>query len=595
MLVTSCPPVPDKREPLRGLSPFMGANVILATRQGDQHRDVTLGATMQSLGLARSPFPTTPVSPTSVAGLPAFGAAVRIASQSVAKLDLGVWRGLDFERTRVTSTWQARFFGGVPNERDDWFMLKEQTEASLTSRHNAYWLKVKDAGRVAAVHFLRPEAVRVRWNGDLNRAEYQVMPTQPDDQTVQARAGEWLTSSEIIHFRVGYPSPGYIVAPSPVAVYRDALGSAVAKQRYEMALYESGILQSIAVTFPQGVTKQQADDFREVFQAENGGVENRPRVKVLGGGATVSTIGLSLEDAQFVDSMHLSAIDIARITGVPSSLIESSSRNQERVGPTPELEEDRWLRYGLGPRLMRIEGAIKRDPDFFGPGARDYPWFDSSAVLRGDLKTEADIALSKVQSGQWLVDEARARDGLPPLPNGAGKIPQIVPVGGAPNPNTGASNNGNDGGDNLNTVAPQDLQIRIRDEATERQADVFAEQMRLVVNANQAALERISAEQTASAREIGQAIRDAQPVITIEQPAITVEAAELAAPDVEVCVDMGPVAEAIDRLTEAVVTRPPDPAPVVNVLPDEGGTKKVTVERNMGGQLTGLTIEEQGG
>jgi hypothetical protein len=40
----------------------------------------------------------------------------------------------------------------------------------------------------------------------------------------------------------------------------------------------------------------------------------------------------------------------------------------------------------------------------------------------------------RIQNGSELVDEARADNGRPPLPNGAGQIPQITPVGGAPNP-----------------------------------------------------------------------------------------------------------------------------------------------------------------
>ncbi len=53
-------------------------------------------------------------------------------------------------------------------------------------------------------------------------------------------------------------------------------------------------------------------------------------------------------------------------------------------------------------------------------------------MIRGDLATEAEISIKKVQSGQWLLDEARAKEGLPPLPDGLGKIPHIIPVGASP-------------------------------------------------------------------------------------------------------------------------------------------------------------------
>jgi hypothetical protein len=87
---------------------------------------------------------------------------------------------------------------------------------------------------------------------------------------------------------------------------------------------------------------------------------------------------------------------------------------------------------GLGPRLTRIESAVNADPDIFGAGA-DYAAFDTADVVRGDLLTEANISIRKVQAGIWLADEARSRDGLEPLEGGVGRIPQVTPVGGAPN------------------------------------------------------------------------------------------------------------------------------------------------------------------
>lgn len=373
--------------------------------------------------------------PKVVGGIPAARAAIRIASEAVAKLPLGVYRGERFERDKVRTTWQARLFGGVPNPIDQsWFTLIEQTEAALTGRNNAYWLKVFDtpSDRISLVYFLHPDWVETRWNEDEGMPEYRcILPWN-------RRPSGWLTSRDVLHFRVGHVSPGDIVAPSPIEIHRHVLGVGVAKSRYEASFYERGVMQSIAVTLPQEVTPEAARRYREALQDEHGGLDNAWRPRVFGGGAEVTTIGLSMRDAQYIESQRFTVEEISRIFGVPSSLLGVSSLYGPDKPISPEHEEDRWLRYGLGPRLERIEQTIRSDPSFFGPGSRDYPMFDTSGVLRGDLATESDISLKKVQSGQWLVDEARARDGLPPLPGGLGQIPQIVPVGGAPNPEPSA-------------------------------------------------------------------------------------------------------------------------------------------------------------
>ncbi|MCC6743417.1 MAG: phage portal protein [Acidobacteria bacterium] len=369
------------------------------------------------------------VSSRSIVGLPAARAALRLASEAVAKLRLGVYRGQGVNRTEVTTTWQARLFAGVPNMIDSWFLLLEQTEASLTGSNNALWLKQGGPQGVERVYFVPAGAYAARWDEPTNRPVYQVMlPWAP------WRKSGWLTSDDVLHFRVGHIEPGCVVAPTPVELHRDPLGAAIARNRYEASLYERGVTHSLAVTFPREVTVEAARRYREALESEHGGLQGAHGIRTFGGGASVSTVGLTLQDAQYIDSQRFTIEEIARIFGVPVSLIGGGSAQSTDAPISPEHEEDRWLRYGLGPRLERIEQTIRADESFFGPRSRDYPMFDTSAVLRGDLQTEATVDKELVQSGILLPDEARAKRGLPPLPGGAGKIPQVTPVGGAPNP-----------------------------------------------------------------------------------------------------------------------------------------------------------------
>lgn len=401
--------------------------MIVKTRGGGDVpiRDVTVGQLLRS----QQGIGAVNVTPQAVAGIPAAMRAIGIASTAVAKLKFRVWRGEGVERKPVKTTWQARFFRGVPNERESWFLLWEQTEASLTARNNAFWLKVRDSvsGTIDAVQLIHPDNVQGRWNRERNRPEYRIRI-----EWAQAWS-DWLDSSSILHFRIGYADPATIMAPSPIDLHREALRASLSKSRYESMLYDEGVAQSLAVIFPRDVKPEEAQRYREHFQAEHGGIENRHKVRVFGGGVDVKTIGLSLQDTQYIESMQFSVEEIARIYGVDASLIGGSRLNRPI---SPEHEEDRWIRYGLAPRLERLEQTVRADPDFFGPGARDYPQFDTSELMRGDLETEASIMHKKVQAGIWLVDEARAKDGLLPLPDGAGQIPQVTPVGGAPNPSS---------------------------------------------------------------------------------------------------------------------------------------------------------------
>jgi len=400
--------------------------MILATPAGDvMVRGAQLNAMTDLLPL-RSRAGVS-VTDRTAGGLPAAKEAIRQASAGVAKLDLLVFRGRGKDKRPAPATWQARFFAGTPNERESWFLVWEMTEACLTARHNAYWQKLKDErGQVRAVYVVPPRQVTARWNTDTSRAEYRLTDER-------GRRSSWLDSSVILHFRVGHPDPGALVAPSPVELHREQLAAALAKSRFESNFYDRGIMQSLAVVFRAEIEPQQARAWREAFEAEHAGLDNQTGVRAFGGGIDkVETVGLSLKDSQYIESMQFSVNEIARMFAWPAALLGAGQPSMSDKPITPEHEEDRLLRHYLNPRLGRIEAHVKADPDFFGHGSPIYPLFDVDGRLRADLKTEAEIEHMQIQDGTLLVDEARARRGLPPLPDGVGQIPQIVPVGGSP-------------------------------------------------------------------------------------------------------------------------------------------------------------------
>lgn len=401
---------------------------VIATRGGDVTlRDASVGAILAAEGLTRGGLGGTAVTGRSMRGLPAADLAIRIASQAVAKRKrLIVWRGQPPRRKQVTSTWQARFFNGAPNDRlESWFLVFEQTEASLTARNNAFWRKVTDAiGRVVSVYVIHPDCVEGRWNKERGHAEYRIAES--------GGWGSWLGPDEILHFRVGYPEPGAVIAPSPVQNFKTALGAALSKAQFEGNLYDRGVMQSLAVTFPQGVTAQQARRFREMMASEHGGIDKSAGTRVFGGGAQVTTIGLSLADAQFVEGMNFDVEQVGRMLGVTSSLLGMTGGSGSRTQVTPEHEEDRWWRYGLEPRLCRIEEAVYADPSFFGAASRDYPEF-ATQRLRADRATEVSSIVSLKQAGIITANTAASELGYEDL-GPEGDIVQLTPVGGAPNP-----------------------------------------------------------------------------------------------------------------------------------------------------------------
>lgn len=360
------------------------------------------------------------VSQSDVGGIPAADAAVRIASEGVAGMDPGVFRGDGLDRLEVNTTWQARFFNGQPNEDEPWDSVWQQTEASMTTERNAYWWLVLDAGRVATVQVVDPCLVTPkRENG---RKVFSVQ-----QQSKRIIVG----TDRILHFK-GRGAPGALAGTNPVDAFCSTWGASIHRTSYEEEFYERGLGQAIAVTFPEGVNLQDARAFQEMMLQSHGGAGNQHKPRIFSGGAQVTTIGISPKDAQFIEGMNLTVEEVSRIYGVPESLLGGAGAKNSASPITPEHEMTRWLRYGLAPRLRVIAAHINHHPAFFGAGARDsFAWETGDAVV-GDVIVEDAIAHNRIQDGRGTVNEWRATKGLPPVP--WGDEPQATPVGGAPNP-----------------------------------------------------------------------------------------------------------------------------------------------------------------
>ena len=368
-------------------------------------------------------------------GVPALTRAAKLRATEIAKLDLCCYRGFGTDKTKVDSVWQARLFSNGPqtnatNPVQTKFTFWETVEESLAWRGNAFiWKNVAD-GRISSWYALHPDQVMPHYDKSAKKLLYDITCAEGYVDPVGAgpKLYKNLDEKTILHIR-GHGQGGMLLAPSPFEVNRDVINSAIARQRHEARMWRRGTALQVAIEFPPGVSKESADQWREVWRSNFEGTEGETTA-VIGNGGTIKPIGMTAVDASFVDMANLTVQDASRIMDVPANLLGS-----QVVKVRTNLEDDlmAWLRFGLSGELGRIEEALYADPYLFG-GSQTYPQFDTSTFVRGDLATEAAIQQGDVQAGIVTPDEVRNERGLPPHPGGVGAIPQITPVGGAPNP-----------------------------------------------------------------------------------------------------------------------------------------------------------------
>jgi HK97 family phage portal protein len=350
----------------------------------------------------------------SAGGLPAVSSAIIRLAELIASLPLIVYTGEGGERRRARESWQWRLLHDSPNLDCSPFDFVFDVVACVESHGNAYVQKIKARGRVEELRVLDPALVVCRRDRTTGEKLFEV----------QATTGRLtLSTAEILHVR-GPTLKGGHVGLSPVQLHRNAIGNALAREEFSGRFIANDARPGVALKFPQTVNTEQAKSWAEAWNESHAGPRNARKTGVLGGGADIQLFPVSLEDAQFVETMRYGIAEVARMFRIPRSLLEEGE-----LGQTSN-EVERVAKFSLLPRFRRIERAFAADPDLFA-GSDLFPEFLADGLLRPDTVTKYRGYKDARQGGWVTANEVRGWENLPPL-DGGDEL-QVTPVGGAPN------------------------------------------------------------------------------------------------------------------------------------------------------------------
>jgi len=358
------------------------------------------------------------VTTTTATGLPAVGRAIRLIGGLIGSVDICVFQGKRGDKIEVEGSAQAALLEN-PYPGMSCYDWRYDIAVSLEAAENAFLRKTRTvSGKVVA---LLPIPVRFvnASVGQGGEKEYEISTAQ---------GWKRVAAADILHIR-GQTIEGGPFGVSRITQHRDPLGAMIAAQRFEGAFFRNNARPDFVLEFPAGITVEQGREWKADWDAAHAGVDNAGQSRAIGGGAVVKPIPVSMHDAQFVESRQLGVADVARIMDVEELLLGGGHAEQQ-----DEQAMDRFLAFQLPPRLARIECALKADPDLFPATSDLYPKFSSPPLMFASPLTRASVQHKEIQAGTLLPDEARADNGRPPLPDGLGQIPQVTPVGGAPNP-----------------------------------------------------------------------------------------------------------------------------------------------------------------
>lgn len=287
-----------------------------------------------------------PVNERSALGVSAVLACVRLLSDMVAKLPVEL---LQKTKTgpKVIKNHPALNVINRPSDLHTSFELRQLMMSGKGLGGNGYARVFRDSNyRPTALEWVKPcdtkPKVIKRGNGQ-SFVAYDVN-------------GESLTRGDMIHIK--YLSQDGISGLSPITVLRESIGTALSQT------HAAGKLMRDGTTFPgylisnQTLPADKIKDAREEWDRRHAGAINAGRVPILNGNFDFKqTNGMSMVDAQFIESRRFELQEIARAYGIPTSLIGDTT-NATSFGTGIEQMTLGFLNFCLDPHIISFEQAL---------------------------------------------------------------------------------------------------------------------------------------------------------------------------------------------------------------------------------------------
>lgn len=275
----------------------------------------------------------------------------------------------------------------------------EKTVVSMNLAGNAYWRRVwvtPERREISSVWVMNPNDVVPKQNASGRIVGYQYQGQDLDVRDV----------SHLSRMRVAGSPKGLGPIQAAQVELRGSLDTAL----YGADYLNSGDVPTGILKSDQVLTPASADAAREQWSASRGG---RGGVAVLGQGLDYRQTFLSPKDAQFVESQNWNVTTVARLFGVPGSLMMVALDNRGSSQTYQNVEQD-WLgfvRFGLANDLIEIEDAFTE----LLPGTQRAK-ANYEALLRADTKSRYE---AYAVSLDWTsVNEIRKHEGQTPVLGG---------------------------------------------------------------------------------------------------------------------------------------------------------------------------------
>lgn len=271
-----------------------------------------------------------------------------------------------------------------------------ETVAALALDGNAFWLKQFDAqGNVINIKQLPPQQVTV-----VDKANNLLAP-----QLTYHYGRYTFSADDIIHLKF-MAVPGRVRGLGAISAARLELDGASQAREYRANWFNDAHQPSGILSSDEDLDPEEARVMKETFKRN---VKNGD-VAVLGHKMSYDPIALKPEDMQYLETIKFDTVQIARLMGVPASLMLASIDGSNLTYSNIEQEWVQFADFTLAAYTDDIADAFTSlTPN--GNVVR----FEWDSMRRSDTSTRVSTYAQAISAGIMTVNEARAGLGLEPI------------------------------------------------------------------------------------------------------------------------------------------------------------------------------------
>jgi HK97 family phage portal protein len=335
---------------------------------------------------------------------------VMILAEDLAKLPPAVFQDLgNGGRRELDSHYLTRLFE-KPNDWQSRFEFMEMMQASLVLRSIAHAVIIRNGRGVPEQLIpIHPDRVSLY---EAPNGDYFWFVTRSGLHQIATLRGmpAMIASDDMLTIR--WLSTWHsLLGSSRVGLMKDAIGLGIVQEQQAARLAGSGARPGGVLQTDRRLSKEVADRVATSWDQSHGGWRNAGKTAILEEGLKWQQLGMTMVDAEFMESRSFQLEDIARGFRIPrfklgltDEKVDVTQMQQMYLNDVLSTWCQRWV-----PKLEEL-GRLD--------GRKQFVRFDYSKFLEADIQTRLTAMRTGVVGMIYTPNEARRGEGLPDVEGG---------------------------------------------------------------------------------------------------------------------------------------------------------------------------------